>query len=198
MSGTPKAATTATRMSAPERRALVLAAAARAFAVGGYAGTSTAAIAKEAGVSQPYVVRMFGTKAKLFAEVLDLAVQRVVAAFDKELTAAAAAGTAPSDPAFWTQLGHAYVPLLADRAQLLVFLHGFAAGSDPEIGTQARAALGQIYTLIRARSGCQPAQARDFIARGMFIHVLLAIDAPEHADAHPGLRELTDLALGEG
>lgn len=192
MPGTP---TITTRMSGPERRTLVLAAAARAFAVGGYAGTSTAAIAKEAGVSQPYVVRMFGTKAKLFAEVFNLAVQRVVEAFGKELAAAAAAGIEPSDPAYWTQLGRAYVALLADRAQLLVFLHGFAAGSDPEIGAQTRAALAQIYTLIRERSGCAPAQAQDFIARGMFIHILLAIDAPEHGDEHPGLRELTDLTF---
>lgn len=183
-------------MSGPARRELVLAAAARAFAVGGYAGTSTAAVAKEAGVSQPYVVRMFGTKAKLFAEVLNRSVQRVIAAFDAEFDAAAAAGVDSSDPTFWERLGDAYTPLLADRAQLLVFLHGFAAGADPEIGAQARAAMAEIYTLIRDRSGCQPQQARDFIARGMFIHVLLAIDAPGHADEHPGLRALTDAALG--
>ena len=36
---------------------------------GGYAGTSTDAVAREAGVSQPYVVRMFGTKLDLFLEV---------------------------------------------------------------------------------------------------------------------------------
>lgn len=194
---TPPRTAPAARMSGPARRELVLEAAARAFAVGGYAGTSTAAIAKEAGVSQPYVVRMFGTKAKLFAEVLARAVQRVIDAFDVELTAAADAGIEPANPAFWTQLGCAYIPLLADRAQLLVFLHGFAAGADPEIGAQARAAMAEIYTLICERGGCEPGQARDFIARGMFIHILLAIDAPEHADEHPGLRELTDLALGE-
>ena len=49
-------------MTAEDRRELVLAAATRAFARGGYAGTSTDAVAKEAGVSQPYVVRIFGTK----------------------------------------------------------------------------------------------------------------------------------------
>ncbi|WP_038171545.1 TetR/AcrR family transcriptional regulator [Tomitella biformata] len=193
MSSTSKSAP-ATRMSGPARRELVLEAAARAFAVGGYAGTSTAAIAKEAGVSQPYVVRMFGTKAELFSEVLGRSVQHVLEAFDTELTAVAAAGIEPSDPAYWAQLGDAYIPLLDDRAQLLVFLHGFAAGSAPEIGAQARSAMAEIYTLIRDRSGCLPEQARDFIARGMFIHILLAIDAPAHADEHPGLRELTDIS----
>ena len=47
-----------TRMGADERRDLVLEAATRAFARSGYAGTSTDAVAKEAGVSQPYVVRI--------------------------------------------------------------------------------------------------------------------------------------------
>ena len=39
-------------MTADDRRELVLAAATRAFARTGYAGTSTDAVAKEAGVSQ--------------------------------------------------------------------------------------------------------------------------------------------------
>ena len=68
-------------MSADERRELVLAAATRAFARSGYAGTSTDAVAKEAGVSQPYVVRIFGTKLDLFLEVFDRATDRIGAAF---------------------------------------------------------------------------------------------------------------------
>ncbi len=183
-------------MSGPERRKLMLAAATRAFAVGGYAGTSTAAVAKEAGVSQPYVVRMFGTKAELFREVLDTATNRLIEAFDRELTAQEAAGTAPTDPEFWTRLASAYTRLLTDRAQLLVLLHGFAAGHSPEVGGLARSAMAEIYSLITTRSGCTPAQARDFIARGMFIHLLLAIEAPEHCDEHAALRELTDSAFG--
>ena len=50
----------ASRMNADDRRELVLAAATRAFARSGYAGTSTDAVAREAGVSQPYVVRLYG------------------------------------------------------------------------------------------------------------------------------------------
>ena len=56
-------------MNADDRRQLVLEAATRAFARGGYAGTSTDRVAREAGVSQPYVVRIFGTKLELFLEV---------------------------------------------------------------------------------------------------------------------------------
>ncbi|MCW2759669.1 MAG: hypothetical protein JWO46_3415, partial [Nocardioidaceae bacterium] len=66
-----------TRMSAEDRRELVLQAAVRAFAHSGYAGTSTDAVAKEAGVSQPYVVRIFGTKLDLFLEVFDRVMARI-------------------------------------------------------------------------------------------------------------------------
>src|SRR3954447_19451598 len=74
-----------TRMSADDRRELVLAAATRAFSRGGYAGTSTDAVAKEAGVSQPYVVRIFGTKLDLFLEVLERACGRIRDAFEAVL-----------------------------------------------------------------------------------------------------------------
>ena len=46
-------ASPATRMPAEQRREQLLDAATRAFAEGGYHGTSTDAVAREAGVSQP-------------------------------------------------------------------------------------------------------------------------------------------------
>src|SRR5918997_1163660 len=54
------------RKSAAERRDEIVAAAIRHFAVGGYAGTSTEAIARDAGISQPYLFRLFRTKRELF------------------------------------------------------------------------------------------------------------------------------------
>src|SRR4051812_11529136 len=113
------------RMSAEERRELVLAAAARAFARTGYAGTSTDAVAREAGVSQPYVVRIFGTKLELFLEVLERSVLRIRNAFEEVLAAG------PFDPDSdddWSRMGLAYSELLADRDLLQVMMHGFSAG----------------------------------------------------------------------
>ena len=55
-----------TRMSAEERRESVLDAAVAEFARGGLAGTSTEAIAARAGISQPYLFRLFSTKKDLF------------------------------------------------------------------------------------------------------------------------------------
>jgi len=68
-------------MQAGKRRELILGAAMRVFGYHGYVGTTTAEIARAAGVSQPYVVRMFGTKEKLFVEVLHRALDTLLAAF---------------------------------------------------------------------------------------------------------------------
>ncbi|PQP19511.1 TetR/AcrR family transcriptional regulator [Rhodococcus opacus] len=72
-------------MSASERRDLVLTAAATAFARGGWRGTSTRAVGRESGVSQSYVVRMFGSKIDLFRELFARAFGGVVDAFGAEL-----------------------------------------------------------------------------------------------------------------
>src|SRR5260370_2655905 len=59
------------RMSAVERRELVLEAAVAKFAVHGLAGTSTEDVARQAGISQPYLFRLFPTKKALFLELVD-------------------------------------------------------------------------------------------------------------------------------
>ncbi|MGW6696059.1 TetR/AcrR family transcriptional regulator [Rhodococcus sp. NPDC054953] len=188
-----------TRMNAADRRELVLTAATTAFARGGFSGTSTDAVARLAEVSQPYVVRMFGTKAELFRAVFARALDRIVEVFDAELDRIAAEPDAPSpeDEAFWTRLGSAYGNLVADGDLLLVMMHGFSASGTEEIGTQARSAMSRIYTLIRTRTGCPPDQARAFIANGMLLNVLLAMRAPEHADDDPALAELSACAFGD-
>ena len=57
---------TAQRLTADERRDAVIAAATVEFARGGYAGTSTQAIARRVGVSQPYLFQLYATKKDLF------------------------------------------------------------------------------------------------------------------------------------
>src|ERR1700722_17198973 len=54
------------RLSAAERRNDVLDAALVEFAERGLEGTSTEDIARRAGISQPYLFRLFGTKKELF------------------------------------------------------------------------------------------------------------------------------------
>ena len=180
-------------MSADERREQILTAAVRAFAHQGFHGTTTDAVAREAGVSQPYVVRMFGTKLELFLEVFTQACERIRVAFADVLDAA------PFDPdreEDWDRLGLAYADLLQDRDMLQVMMHGFSAGSVDEIAAVGRRGMDRIYATVTS-TGCSPEQARDFIAHGMLINVMLALRAPEHLEDLGALGALTTCAFGD-
>src|SRR3954470_16312178 len=109
----------AQRMSGAQRRAEILVAARRVFAERGYAA-STDEVARAAGVSQPYVVRLFGTKRELFLEAYKVASSEVLAALS-----GVAAG-----PDAGMAMGDAYVGLLGDRDLLRLLMHGFIAGAD--------------------------------------------------------------------
>ena len=180
-------------MRAEDRREHILDAATRCFARTGFVGTSTDAIAKEAGVSQPYVVRMFGTKQQLFLEVFERSARRVFDAFSGVL----AEDFDPASEEDRDRLGAAYTDLLADRDMMLVMLHGFAAGDSPEIGERARTSMAEIYDLLQG-AGIAPEAVRDFIAHGMLLNVLMAMRAPEHAGEGDALDALVGCAFGEG
>lgn len=160
-------------MPAGDRRELILQAATRAFAQGGYHGTSTDTVAREAGVSQPYVVRMFGTKLELFLAVFDRACRRIEATFAEILD------DATFDPASeegQMRLGHGYTALIEDPDFLRVMNHGFASGAVPEIGALARERMGEIFETLK-RTGWSDEEVRDFIAHGMLLNVLLGMGA---------------------
>ncbi|HEY0186765.1 MAG TPA: TetR/AcrR family transcriptional regulator [Cellulomonas sp.] len=179
------------RMSGEQRREQILAAALTVFAEGGYAGTSTDQVARAAGVSQPYVVRLFGSKQQLFLELY-----RDVA--DRVLTALRAVVLAPGAPdgEGAQRMGDAYIDLMGGDGDLLrVLMHGFIAGSDPEIGRIARHTLGEVFQLFRGRvGGADDAErdtaARGFVSIGMLINVLLAVDAVAHRGEDPGFDAL--------
>ena len=58
------------RLTPTDRREQILEAATVVFGERGYAGGTTDAIARAAGISQAYVVRMFGSKEDLFLAVV--------------------------------------------------------------------------------------------------------------------------------
>src|SRR6202042_3059340 len=95
------------RQSAGARRSSILIAAIAEFARSGYAGTSTETIATRAGISQPYLFRLFGTKKDLFIATYNLVSARIEEAF-----VAAAVGL--EGDAAMTAMGLAYLELLQD------------------------------------------------------------------------------------
>ena len=73
------------RQTADERREAVLDAAAREFSRKGLHGASTDAIAKDAGISQPYLFRLFGTKKELYLATTAQAMEETYLTFERGL-----------------------------------------------------------------------------------------------------------------
>jgi len=70
------------RLPADERRRTIVQAALRVFSSGSYAGSTTAEIAREAGISEPVLYRHFPSKRDLWAACLDAAWEEFREAFD--------------------------------------------------------------------------------------------------------------------
>jgi AcrR family transcriptional regulator len=159
-------------MSGQERRSQVLGIAAREFADHGLHGASTEAIAREAGITQAYVFRMFVTKKALFLEL-------VGGAFDRfsDGMAQAAADTGGLDAL--ALMGAQYYELLADRTTLLLQLQGFAACGDSEVRDLVRARLARMWDTVAGTTGLDPVTVKTFLAFGMLLNNAAALDAGE-------------------
>jgi AcrR family transcriptional regulator len=175
------------RLTAAERGEQLVAAAVTAFARSGYAGTTTDQVARLAGVTQPYVIRIFGTKQALFIATLEHACNRIEQSFRD-----ASAGSGD-----FATLGHAYDRLLDEPDLLSVLLHGFSAAGDPEIGEVVRSRFGRIYDTVKEITGAEPEQLRDFLAHGMLLTVLgsIRVAGPKAVPPAPWAAELLG-ALG--
>jgi AcrR family transcriptional regulator len=159
----------AQRQSAEERRESILDAALVEFAVKGLHGTSTEDIAKRAGISQPYVFRLFGTKKKLFAEVNRRCMREV-----RDTMAAAAAGKTGEEAL--DAMGAAYMHYLdADPHRLMLQMHMYAASHEPEIREVARDGYGELVRFVEQVSGESGERITRFFARGMLITVIAAM-----------------------
>jgi AcrR family transcriptional regulator len=101
-------AVTAERKTAEERRETVLDAALDEFAARGLYGASTETIARAAGISQPYVFRLFGTKRELFKAVTARCFRETLEVFQR-----AAEGKRGAEAL--QAIGEAYGELLAEN-----------------------------------------------------------------------------------
>jgi AcrR family transcriptional regulator len=156
-------------MTAVERREQVLDAAVSEFALGGLAGTSTETIAARAGISQPYLFRLFPTKKALFVSCIERCFERVERRF---LEASAGLTGKPALDA----MALAYGEMLADRELLLSQHQAYAACGDPEIRAAVRESFRRLFAAVAARSGCSIEELQFFFAMGMLCNVVAAMD----------------------
>lgn len=162
-------------MSGAERRAQVLAIAAEEFAEHGLHGASTETIARDAGITQAYVFRMFGTKKALFLELVQAAFERVSDGMRE-----AADGNSGLDAL--SAMGAQYFDLLSDRTGLLLQLQGFAACGDPEVKDAVRACFARMWETAEDGTGLEPVTVKSFLAFGMLLNAGAAMDV-EQVDA---------------
>jgi AcrR family transcriptional regulator len=180
--------TTGPRQTAEERREAVLAAAFEAFARGGLHGTSTEEIAMAAGISQPYLFRLFGTKKKLFLATVDRCMADTLELFRQ------AAGELRGQEAL-DAMRDAYVTMLTrDRTRLLAQMEGYAACDDPDVRDAMRAGYGKLHLFVETVSGLDEEAVARWFAYGMLLNVAAAMDL--WGSREPWARRLLEGVIG--
>ncbi len=162
---------TATRQTAGERREAVLEAAREEFARHGLHGASTDAIARRAGISQPYLFRLFGSKKALFLAVNEQCFERTL-----DLFRTAASGTSGQDAL--DAIGAAYAELIeSDRTMLQGQLQAYAASVvDEDVRASTARGYGRLVDYVETVSGADRRTVSRFFAKGMLMNVLAAMD----------------------
>ncbi|MFJ3639032.1 TetR/AcrR family transcriptional regulator [Streptomyces sp. NPDC090108] len=169
------------RMSAEERRESVVRAAIDEFAQRGYYGTSTEAVARRVGVSQPYLFRLFPGKKAIFAAAALRCMEETRRVFEDAAEGLRGEEALPV-------MAQAYVQLIQERPELLrmqmqayVAVAAAEAEGDHEFGEAVRAGWMRLWETVHAPLGSDLGETSTFMAYGMLINTLMAMGfPPEH------------------
>ncbi len=166
MAGT---ASTSTRSTAAERREHLLEVAMVEFASRGFVGGSTERIAKAAGISQPYVFRLFGSKLQLFLAVLERCMEDTLTMFERAVD-----GRTGEDAL--EAIGAAYTDAItSDPTKLQCQLVGYAACDEPAVREAMRLGYGRLVQFTERVSGADTDRVATFFAKGMLLNVITAM-----------------------
>lgn len=171
------------RRSAEERREEIIAAAIVEFATFGYHGGSTERIAASAGISQPYVLRLFGSKKAIFLAALDRVCANIVATWR---TADALLGeqiATPSPAQRLAAMGEAFGGLVREVHDLRLVLQAFSSSEDDDIRAVSQRALNDMFDWVWQTTAAPIDDVRAFFATGMMLMVAASIDAPAATDS---------------
>jgi AcrR family transcriptional regulator len=165
--------TSPARSTSDERRVQLIDAAVAEFAATGFHATSTTAIAKRAGISQPYVYALFPNKHELFLAANAEVVERIRGAF------AEAARGLESPEERLDAMGKAYMELLANREEIMFQHQANAAAGDPALRDSVRREFMRLFDDIGRLSGAGEDDVWTFMAKGMMLNVVAALGLPE-------------------
>jgi AcrR family transcriptional regulator len=158
----------ATRLTASERREAILGAAMVEFAERGPHGTSTEDIASRAGISQPYLFRLFGTKKELYKATVERCLRQTL-----DLMQTAGAGLHGEEAL--QAIGKAYMERLNDSTFLRAQMQSYVACEDPEVCEIVRRGYGELVSYAQRVSGADSQQLSRFFGQGMLLNVLAAM-----------------------
>ncbi len=131
------------RLPAHERRAQLLEVAAELFARHGYRGTTTAELARAAGISEPILYRHFENKHQLFLDLIEAAGEAVLAEWQARLNAAAGA-----EARLHVLLDNNPATDPRGRGIYRVFFGAFAEQEDPDVRAALRRHVRRLHTFL--------------------------------------------------
>jgi len=138
-----------TRLPAEERRAALLDTACRLFSEGSYRGTTTADIAREAGVTEPVLYRHFDSKRDLYLACLEATWAGARAMWEEAVAA-------EEDPSLWiATMGRSFIESEAKRPVISnLWVQAIAEGSeDGVIGAYMKEHMREVHSYTAAVIG---------------------------------------------
>lgn len=170
------------RKSAEERREEILESAITEFAARGLQGASVEAMARQVGVSQPYVYRLFGTKKDLFLAASERVSDRILQTFHE-------AAEAQPGESILEAMGRSYNSSRYRREEMLMVLQGFAAADDPEVREKVGRRFAELWRYVEEASGASEQEVWNFFGSGMLLTIDAAVGLMSRLGEEEWLRE---------
>ncbi len=134
-----------TRLPAAQRKEQLLDTAVQLFSERGYAGSTTAELAKAAGVTEPIIYRHFTNKKELFIAVIDRTSEQTMELWERQLRTA-------RDPAQRLRRLIGANPMVTDRGKGIyrVIVQAMMEIEDPEILAAIQAHVTRLHRFVTA------------------------------------------------
>lgn len=165
------------RRTADERRVDVIQAAIAEFSRLGLHGGSTETIAASAGISQPYVLRLFGTKKALYLASVEHVCHIILDAWQQELSRFMLIEPAASASDKLQVIGNVYYSLVQSVVELRLVLQAFASAEDDDVRALTHQQLDVLFTWVQDATGADLVMTRRFFATGMLMTIAASIRA---------------------
>jgi AcrR family transcriptional regulator len=166
-----------TSAKSDERRRAVLDAAVACFSGKGFYGTATHEVAEQAGISQPYIYRLFSNKQALFAAAVDLVSELMESNLSSHVSQMASPPSTPTEALRAARM--AYGALIEDRGLMKFLMHANCAADEPLVGDAVRRCYAKQVDLVGRLLGSDDESIRQWFGAGMLDNVVTTLRLAE-------------------